>query len=115
MSLYYTLDENHNPVPTEDILVWGRFREKHKRVALDHLSDCWLSTVFLGIDHSFGDHGPPILFETMAFKGKYDGHGIGDEIMQERYATWDEAVAGHTRILKELQKRTVETQEAPHE
>lgn len=111
MSLYYTLDENHNPVPTEDILVWRRFREKHKRVALDHLPDCWLSTVFLGIDYGDGE-GPPILFETMA---KYDDPEFGEELLQERYATWDEAVAGHARILEELKNRTALTQEAPHD
>lgn len=49
----------------------------------------YVSTVFLGLDHNFGDRGPsPILFETMTF-------GVGDEPEQVRYSTWAEAEAGH--------------------
>lgn len=33
-----------------------------------------VSTVFLGIDHSFG-FGPPLLFETMVFRSR---RGLGD-------------------------------------
>ena len=46
-----------------------------------------VSTVFLGLDHAF-DGGTPLLFETMIFGGEHDEY-------QERYATWDEAEAGH--------------------
>ena len=46
-----------------------------------------VSTVFLGMDHSF-DGGTPVLFETMIFGGEYDQ-------FQERYCTWDEAEEGH--------------------
>ena len=46
-----------------------------------------VSTVFLGIDYSFGSD-IPLLFETMIFGGEHDQY-------QERYATWDEAEKGH--------------------
>jgi hypothetical protein len=46
-----------------------------------------VSTVFLGIDHNFGN-GPPLLFETMVFGGEYDGYC-------KRYSTWEEAEGGH--------------------
>lgn len=49
-----------------------------------------LSTVFLGLDHSFSDDDAPVLYETMAF----DVQGIPDE-EQRRYHTRAEAVAGH--------------------
>ena len=51
-----------------------------------------VSTVFLGLDHSFG-FGKPLLFETMIFEGKHSGY-------QERYTTWEEAERGHKRALK---------------
>jgi hypothetical protein len=52
----------------------------------------YVSTVFLGLDHSFGE-GPPQLFETMIFGGEHDEY-------QERYSTWDEAEAGHKKACK---------------
>ena len=39
-----------------------------------------VSTVFLGMDHNWRREGPPILFETMVFGGRYAG-------LQLRYAT----------------------------
>jgi len=66
-----------------------------------------ISTVFLGHDHSHG-RGGPLLFETMVFEKdetadarsriQYDGQ-IG---IMDRYATWDEAEAGHDRIHGEV-------------
>lgn len=46
-----------------------------------------VSTVWLGINHGWGEM-PPIIFETMIFRGGHDGY-------QERYATLDEAIVGH--------------------
>jgi hypothetical protein len=47
-----------------------------------------VSTVYLGVDHSFGN-GPPLLYETMVFGcGKHDKY-------QRRYSTQEEALAGH--------------------
>ena len=48
-----------------------------------------LSTVFLGIDHSW-DNGPPVLFETMVFGGNHDQY-------QERCSTWKQAEDMHER------------------
>ena len=50
-----------------------------------------VSTVFLGLDHSFGS-GPPAVFETMVFNGKLDQY-------QQRYCTYDEAERGHKRMV----------------
>ena len=50
-----------------------------------------VSTVFLGLDHSFGG-GTPILFETMIFGGEYDDY-------QERYHTLEEAQVGHEKAI----------------
>ena len=53
-----------------------------------------VSTVWLGIDHSFGYSDKPVLFETMVF-------GMGEEI-QERWHTEDEARQGHRQILAKV-------------
>ena len=82
------------PVPCDDVLSWGKEYEKQdRRVARDKVGDTSISTVFLGIDHNCTEKGPPELFETMIFGGEHDDY-------QKRYATWEEAEAGHAKALK---------------
>lgn len=96
--MWYKLDKNRNPVPCAD----GEYpkkdvtNENEWRVGNDMIDDVHVSTVFLGLDHRFGE-GEPILFETMIFGGKHDEY-------QERYCTWNEAAEGHKRAI-ELVKR----------
>lgn len=61
---------------------------KNKRVAQDYIYKVCISTVFLGIDHSWGDDEKPVLWETMIFGGKHDDY-------QERYTSVEAALAGH--------------------
>ena len=57
-------------------------------------SGAFVSTVFLGIDHSWLG-GPPILFETMIFGGQFDE-------VQKRYCTMEEAIDGHAKLMEHL-------------
>ena len=102
----YILDENHQPVKAST-LTWARCLEMSDRqVALSETELHEVSTVFLGLDHSFGN-GPPILFETMVFARERGGDGqrLGDDLgLMDRYATWDEALKGHNDILREVSK-----------
>lgn len=70
------------------------------RVALDHIGDVMVSTMFLGLDHSFTD-GPPVLFETMTFSVARFPEPIMvcgfDE--QYRYHTEPEAIAWHAYMV----------------
>ena len=88
----YVLDDDGNPIPIEDILVWGTWMQKADRhVGNDHVGDVHVSTVFLGLDHSFGS-GPPVLWETMIFGGEHDQY-------QERYTSKEAALEGHKKAL----------------
>ncbi len=89
----YILD-GHTPAREPDIIKWATWFEKANRhVAKTEISkEVEVSTVFLGIDHSFGD-GPPQLFETMVFGDKLDEY-------TERYSTWEEAEEGHKQMVK---------------
>lgn len=71
----YILDAGGKPVPEPDLLKWaGWFQNAERHVAKEKLGPVFISTVFLGIDHSFFE-GPPILWETMFFcDGKQDGN-----------------------------------------
>jgi hypothetical protein len=83
----------HEPKRCDDLLEWGRWFEKAERhVAEDYLpGDVHVSTVFLGLDHRWGE-GPPLLFETMIFGGPNNEY-------QERYSTWAEAEIGHAKAV----------------
>lgn len=109
---HYILDEEHQIVPiavdldapngTEELLRWALWLEDpaHRRVAWTDIGHgAYVSTIFLGIDHNWAAHGPPILFETMVFVPT----DIGTDPLhhhQDRYCTWDDAVAGHWRIVE---------------
>lgn len=69
----YILNQDGKPVPEPDLHKWGKWMEQSvkRRVARETIGDCDVSTVFLGLDHSFG-HGAPVLWETMVFGGKLD-------------------------------------------
>ena len=71
MSDYY--DRQGNPMT---LLEWAqrRFEDKDrtatKRVAETTLPNGrWVSTVWLGLNHNYGD-GPPLIFETMVFSSR---------------------------------------------
>lgn len=70
-----------------------------KRIGYWEEQGVFVSTVFMGLNHSF-DLDRPLWFETMIFGGKHDQY-------QERYETLDEAEAGHKRAVK-LAKRGFE-------
>ena len=85
------------PVPEPDLMVWAKsFGIVDRRIIYDNLGDCYISTVFLGLDHNhFG--GTPIFYETMVFGGPNDQY-------RERYATKQEAKRGHRRVRRLLRK-----------
>ena len=123
----YILD-GKTPVEEPDLIKWGKWFEEHdnRRVAVTYIPesiilgwisgllallgrlcrrprkqrDCeiMISTVFLGIDHRFGDEGEPILFETMIFGGEHDEYQI-------RCSTWEQAEANHEIAVRKVRGR----------
>jgi hypothetical protein len=88
---------------------WGELFEArdYQRVASTEIDDARVSTVWLGIDHSFGG-GPPIIFETMVFGGPHDQ-------AQMRYSTEAEAIDGHARTVDDIRTGRPLWFEAHHE
>jgi len=108
------------------VLTWAMKMQDpaYHRVAEDDFPDgTWLSTVWLGLDHSHG-FGPPTIFETMYFSGRTETRltptGIeletrptlefphpetGEMIGQLRSMTEEEALAGHHGVARRLRKR----------
>lgn len=60
-------------------------------VQQDTIGEFFVSTVWLGIDHGPDEQGRPVIFETMVFP---------DERHVERYATEEDARAGHLRAVE---------------
>ena len=90
--LQYILDEYGNPVLEFNAVKWAEwFETADRHIAQDIFGDVKVSTVFLGLDHSFND-GVPILYETMIFGGEHNDY-------QERYATKEQALAGHAKAV----------------
>lgn len=89
-SRYYVLD-GRVARPVESMEQWAKAFEGDRHVAQDTVGEIRVSTVFLGIDHSFGD-GPPLIFETMIFGGPHDQH-------QTRCSTYGEAERQHQEAL----------------
>ena len=94
----YVLDPDGKPVRPKTLREWGEFMESGKRkVARDKISDdVEVSTVFLGMDHSFGS-GPPVLWETMVFGGPLDQE-------EERYTCRRAAELGHAEMVARCKK-----------
>lgn len=86
---------------SEEIVAWAQAMEAtDRKVAVTNLIDgSRVSTVFLGLNHSWGA-GPPMLFETALFSSethycKFLHREVQECEVVARYATWGEAEAGH--------------------
>lgn len=111
MIIYY--DRQGQPI--YDTLEWSRLhQDKSYRVVKQEdtpLGKYWVSTVWLGIDHSFDwsaidrINPKPIIFETMVFS--VDNSGITDfsDGEQERYSTEQEALIGHEKMVKKYAEK----------
>lgn len=77
----------------------------YRRVAEDTLIlegfSVYVSTVWLGLDHGWGDSSRPIIFETMTFP---DGDAGPLDDWCQRYCTEEEAEAGHKRVVDALKE-----------
>jgi len=92
--MFYKLDENKNAVrcTSEE---WSKIIKDidARRVCFTRLDKYEVSTVFLGLDHGYGFHGKPILFETMVF-------GPALEQYQTRCENYSEAIGMHTEAVE---------------
>ena len=86
------------PVPCDNVLEWAQWFEtsdETRRIERTQIAEgVEVSTVFMGLDHSFGE-GPPLLYETMVFGGRLDEE-------TERYSTVKHALEGHDQMVKRV-------------
>lgn len=96
MTHSYILNGQGDPVPEPDTLRWAEWFEhsaNQRRVAFTQVEEgIKVSTVFLGLDHSFVG-GPPVLWETMIFGGNHDQD-------MWRYTSKADALLGHEQAVR---------------
>lgn len=128
---HWILDDHGQPVEVEvydefgnldmhALLRWARwFETADRHIAKTDVGPFWISTVFLGLDHNFGEDRAPKIFETMVFDNERrdlktaveavvrmqvsHDTDLGDEgfwgIMW-RYSTREEAEQGHAAAVE---------------
>ncbi len=99
---------------------WAHLSEnaEYRRIGSDHVGALWVSTVWLGLDHSMGV-GPPLIFETMVFdataptevvigpRGEaFELNHQWDDCYQQRYTTEEQACRGHLATVARLRQET---------
>lgn len=89
-------------VPCTQEEFWGLYPDaKDRKVAEDNLPNGYsVSTVFLGMDHNWGQSSLPILYETMVFPA-----GLADDQDMARYATRHSAENGHRKMVEKWSKK----------
>ena len=93
----YMLD-GKKAVACDDLIKWANwFATANRHVAKEEIGDATISTVFLGLNHSFGEPRP-LLFETMVFGGDLDEY-------QERCSTWEEAETMHAETVRRVKAK----------
>jgi hypothetical protein len=83
-----------------DMKEWAEYMRRDRRVAYNELQNgLRVSTVYLGLDHSF-DGPAPLIFETMVFPLV----GYGD-LDCRRYSTEEQAKAGHAEMVEKWKQQ----------
>lgn len=85
----------------EDAKATGYTRPSH--VGDTTIKDVRISTVFLSMDHAWGQ-GLPLIFETMVFGGQYDQEAT-------RCSTYDQAERQHAWWVRKVRKSLMSTLE----
>lgn len=98
-----------------NLMTWARWFEAASRtpgpdglptvrhIGYDDLGFCHVSTVFLGVNVGFG--GRELWFETMVFAKDEANEGKPRDLDMFRYSTYDEAEAGHARVVSKIKER----------
>jgi len=101
--LYYILDENDSPVIEHDLYKWARWMQKTERhVADQKIGPYRISTVFLGLDHNYGDKDGPVLWETMIFHDDKNANAELDLEQDRCSGSREQAEAMHARMVERV-------------
>lgn len=91
--------KHRKPIECPNLQKWGRWLQTpyNKRVRGTYVGDAWISTVFLGLDHSHEENAEPVLFETMLF-----AEGDEDDQTCTRTTSWRKALGQHWDMVRKI-------------
>lgn len=85
--------------PYKTVMEWAADFEKGMKLRKVDDTILWwggrVSTIWLGLNHSFSFKGPPLIFETMVFPP-----GSFQDLDMDRYSTEAQAKEGHKAMCK---------------
>lgn len=110
----YRLDEHNIALPCTAqewaaLFMTGQRQQRRVSKTIFPAIAVVVSTVFLGVDYSFGQGGPPLLFETRVFGIRRNGK----DIYQVRTSTWAEAEDAHQTAVLFVTANLPNLQEEP--
>lgn len=99
---HYVLDDQGNPKEERNLMKWAKSFEGDSRIIKqEQVGRLWVSTVFLGLDHSFRiteeEDIAPVLWETMVF-----GISHFDQEMDRCSGNREQAEAMHDRMVARM-------------
>jgi hypothetical protein len=99
-------------VPCYDLHIWGSWYDKnrHKYHKSTRILNIRVSTIFLGLDHSWNDE--PVLWETMIFDdtnahrtGNWETDIFPEDLGQWRFSDMNEAYKFHGEKVREFRSK----------
>lgn len=104
-SRYYDMDTN--PITFEEWLAYMLDKSRDFSI-IEHtlIGDYLVSTVYLGLNHSYCHNLPPLIFETMIFNNGDNKENDPIDMYQKRYTFKYQAIEGHARAVK-IAKREI--------
>jgi hypothetical protein len=101
--MWYKLDEDNKPIAVTGLEYheWSEKNQNKTVVKQEYIKDVYLSTVFLGLDHS-RDGKKPILWKTMTFQ---DNEGEFDQSIQLRHTSYEDALEVHEKVKQDIIKK----------
>lgn len=99
----FILDDNNNVIPCDNIIEWSDWRNANRsriNINMTKVGELRVSTIFLG-HKTLSFSKEPMVFETMVFD-EFDFPVLD---ICERYSTYQEAMSGHKKIVKELKSK----------
>jgi hypothetical protein len=99
MSDHYILNDRGDPVKENDLEKWARWWQDADRIVwVTMVEEVKVSTVFLGVDHSFSpdESDPPMLYETMVFS--WEDFPLEQDC--QRSSTVDDALQVHIKMIE---------------
>lgn len=110
---YYILSADRSVIPVRSIRRWAAWFESsgtQRIVARDRCGEYEISTIFLGLNHSFSESSTPVLWETMVFRGQVwvelagRSKDLPREIDKTRCSgTWEHAEAMHQSVRERVE------------